>query len=203
MEHKGDPEYWENRYKAGDKPWDTGTPSPELAKTVEALGITGRALDVGCGTGTNAIWMAEQGLDVVAVDIAPTVIVAAREKAEKAGVKGLEIVEGDFFKETPYGGGGFDFVYDRGAFHHHADEPFRKAFAERVWRALKPGGHWLTLCGSTDDEGPGGPPRFSAADIVTAAEPWFLILDLRALEATKSGEGRLGWSALMRRRERD
>ena len=61
----------------------------------------------------------------------------------------------------------------------------------------------MTLCGSTDDEGPGGPPRLRASDIVIAVEPWFRILDLHALELGKSGEGRLGWSALMQRRGRE
>jgi SAM-dependent methyltransferase len=202
MTHKGDREYWERRYVSDDKPWDTGKPSPELMRCVEEIGlIEGRVLEVGCGSGTNAIWMAEGGLDVVALDIAPTVIAMAREKAEKAGVTGLEIVEGDFFAETPYGGGGFDFVFDRGAYHHHGDDAFRRAFAEAVHHALKPGGYWLTLCGSADDTDPGGPPRLTAADIVAAAEPWFLILDLHALERMKSGEGRLGWMCFMQARE--
>jgi SAM-dependent methyltransferase len=201
MTHRGDKDFWENRYKAGDKPWDTGSPSPELMKTVEAHGISGRALDVGCGSGTNAIWMAGQGLEVVALDISSTILDTAREKAREAGVQGLTIVEGDYFAETPPLGGNFDFVFDRGAYHHHGDEAHRHAFAEQTWHALRPGGLWLTLCGSADDEGPGGPPRLRASDIVVPAEPYFYIKHLKALPVGKAGEGRLGWSGLMERRE--
>ncbi|MHC4779612.1 MAG: class I SAM-dependent methyltransferase [Planctomycetota bacterium] len=202
MTHKGDKEFWENRYKNEDMPWDRDEPSPELVACIEKLGLTsGKVLEVGCGTGTNAIWMAEQGLEVTALDIAPTVVAMARDKVAKAGVTGVEIMEGDFFAETPFRGGDFDFAFDRGAFHHHADLAFREAFAEQVHRSVKPSAHWLTLCGSTDDTGPGGPPRLKAADIVTACEPWFLIQDLHALELERSGEGRLGWSCLMKRRE--
>ncbi|MHC5036829.1 MAG: class I SAM-dependent methyltransferase [Planctomycetota bacterium] len=202
MKHRGDVEYWENRYQAGDKPWDTGRPSPELVRQIEGLGLTGgRVLEVGCGTASDAIWMAERGFTVVAIDLSPTVLAMAREKAKAAGAEGLTIVEEDFFAESPVQGGGFDFVYDRGAFHHQADGTYRQQFAEQVRHTLRPSGTWLSLCGSTDDEDPGGPPRLRASDIVVAVEPFFVIRQLRALDFRGKEDGRLGWSCLMERRD--
>ena len=74
---------WNDSYASGEPlPWDTGTPDPMLVELIEARAITlGRALDVGCGSGTNAIYLAEHGFEVVGVDISPVAIENARAKA--------------------------------------------------------------------------------------------------------------------------
>ena len=75
-------------YLLGFKPWDSGVPPPELIAVVEGKDrlTPGKALDLGCGTGTNSVYLAEHGWDVTGVDFVPRAIRAARQKAAAAGV---------------------------------------------------------------------------------------------------------------------
>ena len=79
-----DPEWWrfEWRYWRGHTPWDTQITPPEVMDFLNEA-TPGRALDLGCGTGTNAITLAEFGWRVTGVDFSPKAIVAARKKAAK------------------------------------------------------------------------------------------------------------------------
>ena len=78
----------EDYYRAGKPPWDTGVTPPELVALVEGHGALppGRALELGCGTGTNAIYLARHGWEVVAVDLIDRAVDQARAKAAAAGV---------------------------------------------------------------------------------------------------------------------
>ena len=78
----------EEYYRVGSPPWDTGVAPPELAALVEgADALTpGRALELGCGTGTNAVYLARHGWEVAAVDLVALAVDRAREKADRAGV---------------------------------------------------------------------------------------------------------------------
>src|SRR4029453_6181029 len=88
---RGDPRYharmphssWNDSYASGEPlPWDTGTPDPMLVEMIESRAIApGRTLEVGCGTGTNAIYLAQHGFDVVGVDISAIAVETARAKA--------------------------------------------------------------------------------------------------------------------------
>ncbi len=170
---------WNERYLQGDTPWDTGEPDVHLVAAVEARGLSGgRALEIGSGTGVNAIWLARRGFEVLAVDLAPRAIEVARERA----VGAVEFAVADFLADelpsAPY-----DLVFDRGCFHTFDDGETRRRFAERVAAVLAPGGLWLSLLGST--EGPErdhGPPRRSVRDIADAVEPHLALLELRAVE---------------------
>ena len=73
-------------YLVGFKPWDSGVPPPELVAVVEGADrlSPGKALDVGCGTGTNSIYMARHGWDVTGVDFVPRAINTAKRKAKAA-----------------------------------------------------------------------------------------------------------------------
>jgi SAM-dependent methyltransferase len=62
---------FEAAYLEGSPPWDIGRAQPELVKLAEAGRITGRVIDLGCGTGENALYLARSGLDVVGVDGSP------------------------------------------------------------------------------------------------------------------------------------
>ncbi|MCC6740601.1 MAG: class I SAM-dependent methyltransferase [Planctomycetia bacterium] len=189
---------WNERYAAeAPPPWDTGTPDPLLVGMVESRAILpGRTLEVGCGTGTNAVFLAERGFDVLGVDIAPLAIERARERA-----KGRCRFETADFLATVPAGGPFAFVFDRGCFHAFDEADERERFARNVAAALGEGGVWLSLVGST--EGPpreAGPPRRSARDIANAVEPWLEIVELRAAEFGASGEDFRSWVCLARRR---
>jgi len=76
---------WNDSYASGEPPpCDTGTPDPMLVEIVESDAIApGRTLEVGCGTGTNAIYLAQHGFEVVGVDISPLAVDKARDKAHR------------------------------------------------------------------------------------------------------------------------
>ncbi|MES2640319.1 MAG: class I SAM-dependent methyltransferase [Myxococcota bacterium] len=192
-------EQWDGHYADGFLPWDTGLPEPLLVELVQGGGVpVGRVLEIGCGTGTNAVWLAQHGYDVVAVDISPLAVARARERAASAGV-GLDVRAVDFLNE-PLGAGLFDLVFDRGCFHVFDAAVDQDRFAARVASLLAPGGRWLSLVGST--EGPPrnmGPPRRSARDLVVAIEPHLEILEIRSV-VDSPGTGVRMWSCLSGRR---
>src|SRR5438046_3594526 len=111
-----DVEHWDNRYREGDSPWDTGRPSSELQRLLQEENVRPcRALELGCGTGTNAVWLAQQGYDVTAVDLAPLALERAEVRAKAAGVK-VRFVAADVL-DPPDLGGPFPFFFDRGCYH--------------------------------------------------------------------------------------
>ena len=189
---------WDETYAAAEAPpWDTGEPDPALVEAIESRLIApGRALDVGCGTGTNAIFLAEQGFDVIGIDISKNAIDKARAKA--GGRCRFEV--GDFLADVP-AGGPFSFVFDRGCFHVFDDERDRARFAGNVASVLDAEGVWVSLIGST--EGPpreAGPPRRSARDVINAIEPSLEVVQLRSMEFIVNGEPVKAWFCLSRKR---
>jgi len=177
---------WNAHYASGEVPWDSPEADPELIDLVVKRPVSkGRALEVGCGTGTNALWLAARGFDVHGVDIAPLAIERAQAKtaAAKPTQGTLKFETRDFLNGPELAQGSYDFVFDRGCFHVFDEAQDRTKFAERVAKLLAPGGLWLSLLGST--EGPAremGPPRRSARDIVEAIEPTLEVINLRAIE---------------------
>src|SRR5438128_3257238 len=106
-------------YLFGFKPWDSGVPPPELVSVVEGPErlTPGHALDLGCGTGTNSIYLAQHGWQTTGIDFVPRAINAARRKAAAAGVSPRFIV-GDVTRLTELGvGSGYDLLLDLGCFH--------------------------------------------------------------------------------------
>jgi len=169
---------WNDRYVDGDLPWDSGEVDQNLLSILANVAIDkGAALEVGCGTGTNAIALARHGFaSVTATDFAPRAVELAKEKALKANVT-INFHVHDFINNANVPGtkiGTLDFVFDRGVFHSVTDGE-RKRFAAHVAQLLRPGGWWLSLCGSADDTTPGGPPRLTATHIAMIVEPLFEI----------------------------
>ena len=173
---------WNESYASGQPPWDTGQPEPLLVDFVRSGVVTlSSALEIGSGTGTNAIWMAERGFDVLGVDISPLAVERAHAKLEGSALR-CRFATLDFLA-APSPIGLFNFVFDRGCFHVFDDSGERQQFAARVAAALAPGGLWLSLIGST--EGPPrevGPPRRSAREVIVAIEPVVEIVELRSAE---------------------
>lgn len=190
-----------NYYKNGFMPWVHEKPDYNLVRMVEKWPIPAcKALELGCGTGTDAIWLAEKGFEVKALDVSDIAIKIADENAKKANLK-CNFLSMDFWKENPELGE-FDFVFDRGYFHSHKTSPKRRLFAKKVAAQLKPQGLWLSLVGSCDspprDE---GPPMHSAKEIVTGVEPYFEILLLKASRfGSDHKEPAKNWVCLMKKR---
>lgn len=202
-EHHMNPETrWQERYLSGDLPWDNGNPDHNLVRVIDAFHIGPcRALEIGCGTGTNAIWLAQHGFGVTAIDLAAEAIEQARAKAETAGAD-IRLATCNILTDPPPGGP-YGFVFDRGCFHSFDETAERDVFAARVHACLNTGGHWLTLMGSTD--GPPrdmGPPRLSCRQFASVLEPLFEILELRtSVFDPDVPDSPRSWACLMRKRE--
>ena len=171
-------ERYRQRYESGDIPWDVGRPDFNLIEVVTKKPVPAcRALDIGCGTGDNSIWLARNSFQVTGTDTSGIALKKAKEKASKAGVE-CDFILVDFLNNE-IEGAPFGFVFDRGCFHSFDSEDDRSRFARNVAAHLQQAGLWLTLVGSADEHRNGpGPPQRTAADIVIAAEPYFEILSL-------------------------
>lgn len=186
---------WEEAYREGDLPWDAGAPDPLLVAAVEGRELPeGRALELGCGTGANARFLAESGWDVVGADLSPTAIEIA---SSMGGGPKYQVV--DVLTEEP-SEGDFDVVFDRGCFHTFSAPAERQAFVAFVTAALRPGGVWLSLVGSTEDGRTTGPPRRSALQVVAAIEPNLEIVELRSTHFEQQDEPPSAWKCLSRKR---
>jgi SAM-dependent methyltransferase len=189
---------WNESYAAGQLPWDTGRPEPVLVEFVTSGRVRpGPSLEIGAGTGTNAIWMAERGFEVFGVDVSPLAVERAKAKMGGSDLR-CRFAAWDILAAPPPDGP-FQFVFDRGCFHVFDEPDERQRFAAHVAAVLAPSGLWLSLVGST--EGPAreiGPPRRSAREITLAIEPALEIVELRSAEFR--GHGANAWFCLSRQR---
>jgi len=128
-----------NLWYFGSPPWDTGISPPELMDFISRQ-PPGRALDLGCGTGTNVITLAQHGWQVTGVDFAPRAIRRAREKARRAGVTVRFLVD-DVTRlkdvQPP-----FDLILDMGCYHGIGSQG-QAAYRANLSRLLAPGGTFL------------------------------------------------------------
>jgi SAM-dependent methyltransferase len=189
---------FESAYRNGPPPWDIGRPQPALVRLAEDGLITGEVLDVGCGTGENALYLASLGLTVTGVDAAPTAIAQAEAKAAARAGSARFLVADALELETL--GHPFDTVIDCGLFHTFTDDD-RERFARSLHRAVRPGGRYVLLCFSDQQAGDLGPRRVSQSEIrATFAAGWRIesIVAERFL-ARLPGAGASAWLALLAR----
>jgi SAM-dependent methyltransferase len=194
-------EHFKKRYESGYTPWDIGKPDFNLIQTVTTMAIGPcKALDIGCGTGDNSIWLFQKNFQVISIDISEIAIQQAIEKASKANTKCTFIVI-DFLKNKVEGAP-FGFVFDRGCFHSLNSDAEREIFAENVADHLDENGLWLSLVGNADEQSNRpGPPQRTARDIVNAVEPNFEILSLVSGHfGSNSPNPPRCWICLMRKR---
>ncbi len=157
-----------------------------------------KTLDIGCGSGTDTIWLAKQGFSLTSIDVSSIALEKAQRKASEAGVQ-CRFLKADFpGRKRKITGAPFGFVFDRGCFHSFDAEEEREKFAKNVAHHLEKDGLWLSLVGSADDT---GPPRRTARDIVLAVEPYSEILSLHTshFESDRPTPPRV-WVCLMRKR---
>jgi len=192
--------FWDKRYLTGDLPWDTGVVDFHLKRAVKKYNIKPcKVLELGCGTGTNSLWLSKQGCKVTAIDFSPRAIQLAVKKADRAKAR-IKFIEGDVLKTDM--GVGFGFTFDRGVFHTLHNQRKRVKLARIVNNSLRKDGIWLSLIGNAD--GPKlkvGPPKLKALEIVSAVEPFFKIISLKATRfGTASKPGPLAWECIMQKR---
>lgn len=191
---------WNARYRGGDIPWDTARPSPELVRAIDAgLVRPGRAIELGCGTGTNAIYLAERGFHVTAIDISSVAIDRARQRAQTAGVR-VDFFESDVTAlsvREP-----FDFVFDRGCY-HCVRRTGAAGYVAALDHLTHAGSKLLLLAGNANEQSDEGPPRVQEHEIRAELGGMFDVEWIRAFrfENIDGSEGPLAWSVMLVRRE--
>ncbi len=198
------PGNWNDRYLAGDTPWDQGVHSHNLERVLREWRVAPcSVLEMGCGTGSDAIYLARHGFTVTAFDVAPRAIEVAVQRAQQAGVQ-VQFLVSDF-GHLPTPDRGYGLVFDSG-FYHCVRKGSPGAIPEFVARMTQTGGLWLSVLGNANDPEPRekGPPRVRASELFSEIENLFAMVELRESwfeSADKSLDWRpLAWSALMRRR---
>ena len=184
---------WDESYRQDrPPPWDIGRAQPVFEDLVEAGVIHGRVIDVGCGTGENALMAAAHGLEVVGIDVAGAAIALAQAKAAERGLAAAFRVE----DALQLGGlvellGVFDCAIDSGVFHTFSDED-RPAYVAGVAAAVRPGGRLFLMCFSEREPDWGGPRRVTQAEIraaFSAERGWSVEEIVAARFATNHPEG--------------
>jgi cyclopropane fatty-acyl-phospholipid synthase-like methyltransferase len=170
-------------------PWDTGVSPPELVAFIERH-PPGRALDLGCGTGTNVLTLAHHGWEATGVDFAPRAIRIAKRKARQANID-VDLRVADVTKlqdaNRP-----FDLVLDMGCF--HSLPPASKLdYINNLERLLEPGGTYLMygFFNEAADSGPG----LVEADLEKLKERLRLV---ERQEGTERGQRSSAWFSFRR-----
>jgi thioredoxin reductase/SAM-dependent methyltransferase len=166
-----EPEAWEERYRTKSSIW-SGKPNSQLV--AEASGLpAGRALDVGCGEGADAVWLAERGWQVTGVDISSVAVQRATEHAAAAGLADrITFSQADLRKEPP-GEQAYDLV---SAHFMHLPSEVRRELYARLAAAVTPGGT-LLLVGHHPDDLASGARRMHFPDMMFTAEQLAADLD--------------------------
>jgi 2-polyprenyl-3-methyl-5-hydroxy-6-metoxy-1,4-benzoquinol methylase len=162
-------EFFEKAYQ-GSPPWDIGRPQREFVRIEESGEISGDVLDVGCGNGDNALYLAGRGHKVWAVDAIPLAIESARKKAEERGLAVTFLVKDALHLHEI--GRTFDTVIDSGLFHTLSD-PDRPRFVVNLSRVLKQDGSYFMLAFSDLEPAGYGPRRVTQQEIrATFSDGW-------------------------------
>jgi SAM-dependent methyltransferase len=174
-------------------PWNNENPPELLVELIDSGKVQPcKAIDLGCGAGNYAVYLALRGFEVTGVDLSPMAIKIAKENAEKKRVKCNFIIV-DVVEELGKLDQTFDFAYDWGLLHHILPER-RQKYIENVQRILNPGSKYLSLCFSQEDTGFGGSGKFRESSLGTVLyfsseeelkelfRPYFKIIDLRTIK---------------------
>ena len=179
---------FELHYLLGTPRWDTGISPPELIAHLDRH-HAGRAIDLGCGTGTNLITIASRGWDVTGIDVSYLAIRQAKRKTKAAGVS-VHVQRGDVSRLDGITGP-FDLALDIGCF-HNLDEDKRVEYQNSISRVLHPGGSYLLYSWliNTDDGMP------AEDEILNTFSPGF---DLTATQHGTDGSRHSAWFTFTRK----
>ncbi len=165
---------WDEMYE-GTPPWDIGRPQPVFVQLVESGVLRDSpVLDIGCGTGENALMLAAKGFDVTGADFTAKAIEKAKRKAKARGLNVPFVVQDALdlaaMKKT------FAAVIDSGLFHTFTDRD-RVRYRNQLHAVIRPGGHYFMMCFSEKEPSDwDGPRRVTKPEIrKTFAPPKFRV----------------------------
>ncbi|MFE2130936.1 class I SAM-dependent methyltransferase [Streptomyces amritsarensis] len=149
--------FWDRFYadRSRPVPFFVAKPDENLAAYLDqGLIAPGRVLDLGCGPGRNALYLASHGFEVDAVDLSGVAVAWGQDRAHEAGVD-IRFLRGDAFALTATElSGPYDLVVDSGCFHHLP--PHRRvSYLALLDRVLAPGGHLALTCFAAGEAGMG------------------------------------------------
>jgi SAM-dependent methyltransferase len=182
-------------YDAGTPPWDIGRPQPSFLELAEHGVLTGRVLDVGCGTGEHALMAAARGLEATGIDASPRAIGLAQHKARDRSLTARFLVWDAL--RLPDLGEQFDTVLDSGLFHVFDDED-RARFVASLGAIIPISGCYYLLCFSDRQPGTLGPRRVGQSEIRAAFGPseWRIdAIDAVTMDTNMDAIGVQAWRA--------
>ncbi|MDC0747534.1 class I SAM-dependent methyltransferase [Polyangium mundeleinium] len=157
-------------------PWDIGRPQADLVALAEAGGFRGDVLDVGCGPGDNAIFVAARGHAVTGLDLVENALAKARTRAQQSGVS-VHFVRGNAL-ELGMLGRTFDTVLDSGLLHVFGSG-MRAQYVASLAHVVRPGSMYHALVWSDREPGAEGPRRLSEADLRAAFASGWKVREIR------------------------
>ncbi|KAB8142569.1 class I SAM-dependent methyltransferase [Chloroflexia bacterium SDU3-3] len=159
---------FQQRYRAGDMPWDAELPPPEVIAIAREL-AAGRALDLGCGAGRACMHLARAGWQVDGVDYVPEAVAMAAERVRAAGVAEQVQLHVGSVADMAFLAGPYDLAVDVGCLHGLGDSE-RRAYAAEVARLVRPGGTLLLFAHhGAPGEGPARMPHGVVEPLFAAA----------------------------------
>jgi SAM-dependent methyltransferase len=162
---------WNQRHQSAS-PWESGKPCAELQRVLQEYAIAPcRALELGCGNGVNAAFLASRGFEVTAVDVSGEVLKRARTTAPN-----VNFVHSDVLKLDDLGAP-FDFVFDRGYYQHGRVE--REAFERVLERVTRPGSRYLAIMPNANDTSVNAPRAVRDQDLCSDLARLFRLVQLR------------------------
>jgi cyclopropane fatty-acyl-phospholipid synthase-like methyltransferase len=176
----------------GVPPWDIGKPQSEIVRLEQEGKLLGSVLDCGCGTGENALYLAQHGHEVWGIDSSPNAIRKSEDKAKDRGIA-VKFLTVDALDLEGLGRR-FDTVIDCGLFHVFSDQD-RERYVSSLVSVTAPGAKLVLLCFSDLQPGDQGPRRVSKAEIHQAFDKGWRVQDIRVavLETNQEGDPVKAW----------
>lgn len=205
--------HWEtiwSKKEARIFPWEIEHPDFNLVSWIGGQQHVQTVLEIGCGTGINSSWLAQQGYQATAIDISPSAIELAKIRANERDIVVDFQVDNILNSKLDQC---YDFIFDRGCFHSLNLLEDQKKFVNAIEQKLNKNGRWLSLIGSTENVATlstqhtvenvsANPPRRSITDIALAVEPYLQIQSIE-LSTMQTAGGHLAscWVMVAQKRK--